>query len=78
MRHDFTRTNWGHDLNLNISKDRKLRGFVWLTPSPKVGDELIWRTGYGKAVGVIRETRWTMNVDDMYEVTVEVTKRIEG
>lgn len=73
--HDLTRTYWGHNLAVSTSKDGLLRGHVWLTPSPKVGDALIWLTEYGRAEGVIRESEWTVNVDDMFRVTVEVIER---
>lgn len=72
---DFTRTWWGHNLEISQGKDGLLRGFVWNRTVPKLGDALLWLTEYGRAEGVLREVEWTGNVDDMYRVTVEVIER---
>jgi hypothetical protein len=72
---DMTRRTWGHNWDVKTAEDGLLRGFCWLTPAPRVGDLVTWRTQYGLATGAFVESRWVGNVDDMYEVAVRVVAR---
>lgn len=75
---NMTHCRWGHNWEVKQGEDGVLRGFCWLTPSPRVGDRVTWRTTYGTATGVITEAEWMMNVDDMYRIAVEVEERVEA
>jgi hypothetical protein len=72
---DMTRLYWGHNWDVKQASDGLLRGFCWLTPAPRVGDSVRWRTSYGEASGEVVEAIWTTNVDDMYRIAVRVTAR---
>jgi hypothetical protein len=72
---DYTRKYWGHDLSIKQGQDGLLRGFCWSSPGVRVGDQLIWRTAYGTAVGEIIECRWSIDPDDMFQITVKVRDR---
>lgn len=74
---DFTRTYWGHNLQSINGKGDTAEFFVWCTPSPHEGDTMRWRTGYGEAVALVEKVEWTMNVDDMFKVSLRVIERIE-
>jgi hypothetical protein len=54
-----------------------MRGLSHCTPAPKIGDEVIWSTNYGSAVGEFTEVRWLGDPDDMYEVTVTIRRRLD-
>lgn len=72
---DMTRPRWGHNWDAKQGDDGLLRGFMWATPGPRVGDEVLWRSVHGLTRGEIVESKWTMNVDDMFSVVVEVKER---
>jgi hypothetical protein len=78
---DFNKCYWGHNHTLKSvdpqNKPGVLSGFIWHTPKPKLGDLVIWPTAYGYAKAIITECEWTINVDDMYKVTVKVAERID-
>jgi hypothetical protein len=62
---------WGHAANVKRNQETGLlEGFVHLTPRPRVGDILVLRFSTGPRELIFRSVEWTMNVDDMYRVTV--------
>lgn len=72
---DFKHKTWGHNIEVKTSGENEMSGFVWTTPSPRVGEEAMWCTEYGYAVGVFETAVWTHNVDDMYKVKIRIVER---
>lgn len=77
---NFTSTHWGHNLSVGVTNEKKgiLQGFCWVTPGPRVGDLVKYRTRYGVNIAEVTESTWLGNVDDMYRITIKVTERIPG
>lgn len=76
--HDFTRLYWGHNFEARTLEGTDvLKGWVWCTPGPRAGDEFIWKSAGGMRRGLVLESVWSSNVDDMYQVTVKVIGREE-
>lgn len=74
-RHDFRVTTWGHNISLARFKGGTLTAFTWSTPVVKMGDELIWKTNYGYAVGQVIECKNYLDPMDMSRVIVKIIER---
>ena len=72
---DFRTKRWGHNLDVKTVSEGVMQGFCWSTPGPRVGDRVLWATEYGHAAAEVTESDWTINVDDMFKVTLRVVER---
>lgn len=73
---DFRATYWGHNISLKQSGMRKFTGAVWSTPRPRVGDKMLWRTGFGHVVAVVKKVDYCQDPNDMCFITCKVVERI--
>lgn len=74
---NMTRGNrtWGHNVSFIREKNAKSARFaIWVTPRPKVGDQMTYEVGQGVVTTVITNVEWTRNVDDMYWIDVKPLK----
>lgn len=74
---DMTRNQrtWGHNFSFTSEKNAKSAKFaVWVTPRPKVGDQMEYEVAQGLVTVLITDVEWTRNVDDMYWIHVKPLK----
>lgn len=70
---------WGMAAHLKRNRATGcLEGFVHLSPQPQVGDALLLTFATGPRALIFRTVKWTMNVDDMYAVTLSEPTKEEG
>jgi hypothetical protein len=74
---DMRTLYWGRSWYVRQSPDGLMRGLTHCTPKPEIGDEVIWATSYGEAIGEFTEVKWLRDPDDMYEVTVAIKRRLD-
>lgn len=79
VRHDFLKPCWGHALHLQVKDEKKgiLTGSLHHFKPVRVGDELEWRTDWGRVIALVTHAKPTGNVWDMYFVTCRAIERIE-
>lgn len=74
---DMRRRNrvWGHNFSIiNDNKAKSARFAIWVTPRPKVGDQMTYEVKQGVVTVVLTHVEWTRNVDDMYWIDVKPIK----
>jgi len=64
---DFRQSRWGHSLETSgtASQDGQLRGHLWSTPRPTVGDYLAWRAAHGDVVAEVMTVELCRDPSDM-------------
>lgn len=74
MRHDFTRSRWGHNMEAKLNGE-SLEGYTWSSPRIKLGDELLYKTAYGTAVAQVVEVKTYLDPHDMAHFKATIIKR---
>lgn len=81
-RHDFRHQTWGHAFHCRLQEDGTLAGFVHTggsfsrTKGVSLGDEMLWATPYGHAIGLVTAVRHCGDPDDMWDVKLTVVDRV--
>lgn len=71
----YGRRGWGHNFSMMMEKNAKSAKFaIWVTPGPKVGDQMEYEVKQGLVTVLITDVEWTRNVDDMYWIHVKPLK----
>jgi hypothetical protein len=65
---DFTRSAWGHNLNITSwdSARGTGRGVCWITPPLREGDTVRVPSKLGSMLLRVHNVKWEYGVDDMY------------
>jgi len=76
---DFRQSRWGHSLSTTSVaadwQDGRLRGHLWSTPRPAVGDYLAWRAAHGDVVAEVVDVELCRDPMDMAFFTARVIWR---
>ena len=74
MRHDFTRSRWGHNMSAKMDGE-VLKGFTWSSPQLKEGDEVRYETAYGWAVAKVTNCHQYRDPHDMARFEAVIVER---
>lgn len=73
---DYRITTWGHNHYFEPTDNDEYNGPCWVTGSISVGDEILWKTGYGHAVAEVLSVRSYRDPSDMFSVRSKVIRRV--